>query len=171
MIPLTLADVIYWFNALFTAEGLAGVVFLCMMATVVAGAVFAVTSARLIRSVTGLALCFIGVAGIYYFLNSPFVALMEILIYVGAVCITISFAIMLAEPRQEDQGGRKNAMLWPMSAGAAVLLFWGLTMLAGKAQWPAIPTRINNGSLEDVGISLLTTYSMVFELISLVLLV
>jgi len=47
--------------------------------------------------VTGLALCCIGLAGLYYFLNSPFLALMEILIYVGAVCVTIVFGVMLSE--------------------------------------------------------------------------
>jgi len=51
-----------------------------------------------------------------------------------------------------------------------VLLFWGLSGLAGKTTWVPSPGRINDGSLEEVGRSLLTNYSMVFELISLVLL-
>ena len=72
--------------------------FLLFVATTVAGAVLAVSTPRIIRSVIGLATSSIGLAGLYYFLNSPFLALMEILIYVGAVCVTIIFAIMLAEP-------------------------------------------------------------------------
>lgn len=54
-----------------------------------AGALLAVSTVRIIRSVCGLALCCVGLAGVYYFLHSPFLALMQILIYVGAVCITI----------------------------------------------------------------------------------
>ncbi len=61
---------------------------------------------RIIRSVCGLALCCIGLAGLYYFLHSPFLALMEILIYVGAVCITIVFAVMLAEPDEPSEPQR-----------------------------------------------------------------
>jgi len=90
-------------NQLLTAQGLGGVVFLAVSAAVVIGALIAVNSKRLIRAVTGLCLCLIGVAGLYYFLNSPFLALMEILIYVGAVGVSIAFAVMLAEPRQEEK--------------------------------------------------------------------
>ena len=83
-------------RSLFTAEGLAGLVFLLFVATTVCGGVIATNSVRLTRAVTGLAMCLIGVAGLFYFLNSPFLAAMEMLIYVGAVCVTIVFAIMLA---------------------------------------------------------------------------
>src|SRR5215831_8406515 len=76
------------------------VIFVGCLATMAIGAGIAVFSSRLIRSVCGLAICCIGLAGLYYFLNSPFLALMEILIYVGAVCFTIVFAIMIAEPTE-----------------------------------------------------------------------
>ena len=85
-----------------------GAIFLVCLATTVVGALIAALTARIIRSVCGLAICCIGLAGLYYFLHSPFLALMEILIYVGAVCVTIVFAVMLAEPdepvRDENRG-------------------------------------------------------------------
>ena len=65
-----------------------------IVTTTVAGALIAVLSRRIIRSVAGLALCCLGLAGLYYFLNSPFLALMEILIYIGAVCVPIIFGVM-----------------------------------------------------------------------------
>ena len=60
---------------LYSAEGLSGVIFLAMVAATVGGALVAVNAKRLVRGVAGLALSFIGLAGLYYFLNSPFVAL------------------------------------------------------------------------------------------------
>ena len=80
------------------SQMIVGAVFLLCAATTVAGALIAALTGRIIRSVCGLAICCIGLAGLYYFLHSPFLALMEILIYVGAVCVTIVFAVMLAEP-------------------------------------------------------------------------
>ena len=77
----TVAEGIFWFFVLVT---------FC-------GAVLAVSARTLIRRVAGLALCFTGVAGLYYYLSSPFVAFMQMLVYVGALCVTITFAIMLAE--------------------------------------------------------------------------
>jgi NADH:ubiquinone oxidoreductase subunit 6 (subunit J) len=77
---------------------LVGAVFVLCLATTMAGALLAALSARIIRSVCGLAICCIGLAGLYYFLRSPFLALTEILVYVVVVCVTIAFAVMLAEP-------------------------------------------------------------------------
>lgn len=147
--------------------------FVVCVATTVAGALLAVLTARIIRSVCGLALCCIGLAGLYYFLHSPFLALMEILIYVGAVCVTIVFAVMLAEPdepvRDEPRGPR---ILW---GGVALLvsgaIFWGLWRLVAGQDWTPPATRVTDGSVKEIGTALLTTYSMAFELISLALLV
>lgn len=157
--------------SLYTAEGLSELVFLVVIATTVLGAVIATNSARLIRAVMGLALCFIGVAGLYYYLNSPFVAMMEILIYVGAVCVTIAFAIMLADPETSSKRNRVSILTGGLSMVVGIAFFWGLSTLGAKTLWKAAPAKINNGSVLEIGKSLLTTYSMVFELISVVLLV
>ncbi|MDF1576831.1 MAG: NADH-quinone oxidoreductase subunit J [Desulfurivibrionaceae bacterium] len=156
--------------SLFTAEGLAGLVFLFIVAVTIGGALIAVNSIRLPRAITGLAISFVGVAGLYYFLNSPFVAVMEMLIYVGAVCVTIVFAIMLADPGDEQRVGRRSAIGAPVAFGVGALLFWGLALLGINTMWPAAAARVSDGSVKDIGHSLVTTYGMVFELISLVLL-
>lgn len=148
------------------------VFFVAVLATV-SGALIAVLSTRLVRSVCGLALCCFGLAGLYYFLHSPFLALMEILIYVGAICVTIIFAVMLAEPDEAPaQESRRAAVLW---GGSALLVsgavFWGISRLSLGHGWIAPKTLAREGSVKDLGISLLTTYSLGFELISLVLLV
>ena len=150
-----------------------GAIFILCVATTLVGALIAVMTARAIRCVCGLAICCIGLAGLYYFLHSPFLALMEILIYVGAVCVTIIFAVMLAEtgePILDDD--RRAAALW---GGVALLvsaaIFWGLWRLGAQQDWAALVARVGDGSVSAIGTSLLTTYSMAFELISLALLV
>jgi NADH:ubiquinone oxidoreductase subunit 6 (subunit J) len=148
-----------------------GVVFVMCLMTLGTGALIAVLSTRLIRSVCGLAICCIGLAGLYYFLHSPFLALMEILIYVGAVCVTIVFAIMLAEPDEPARvEKRTSTVLWGgVSLLAAVAIFAGLAWLGTHGNWLRPDTT--DGSLQEIGRSLLTTYSLAFELISLALLV
>ncbi len=157
-------------SSILTVEGLAGIVFWVLIGATVIGAMIATNARRLIRAVTGLALCFIGVAGLYYFLNSPFVAAMQMLIYVGAVCVTIVFAVMLADPNNVDERGKKNSMRTLSGLVVGILLFLGLGVMARKATWLAPSERVNDGNLVAVGDALLTNYSMVFELISLVLL-
>ena len=151
---------------------LASVFGLFVLATV-SGALIAVLTVRIIRSVCGLAMCCVGVAGLFYFLNSPFLAFMEILIYVGAVCVTIIFAVMLAEPDEQLPEKQNFSTVFWSGSGLVVsgAIFWGLTHLGVRANWPKAGERLNDGSLEAIGTSLLTTYSMAFELISLVLFV
>lgn len=150
-------------------------IFLLFVATTIAGALLAVSTPRIIRGVVGLATSSIGLAGLYYFLNSPFLALMEILIYVGAVSVTIIFAIMLAEPDEpppDAQRSRAARLLWVVSTVVVcAIIFWGIARLGLTGDWTTSAIRTTDGSVERIGVQLLTTYSMAFEAISVVLLV
>jgi len=144
------------------------------IAITVTGALIAACTKRIIRSVCGLAIASLGLAGLFYFLNSPFLALMEILIYIGAVCVTIIFGVMLTEP---DEAAPENftkpfpviAPLVSLAIGAGVFL--GIAKLSLSGNWQPPAALVSNGSIKDIGIRLLTTYSVPFELVSLVLLV
>jgi NADH:ubiquinone oxidoreductase subunit 6 (subunit J) len=142
------------------------------LATVM-GALLAVLTTRIIRSVCGLAVCCCGLAGLYYFLQSPFLTLMEILIYVGAICVTIVFAVMLAEPDEAPSTEKRWAALgW----GACALLvsgivLWAVSYLGVNHPWTTPVSKLNQGTVKDLGVSLLTTYSLAFELISVVLVI
>lgn len=156
---------------LFSAAGLVGLIFLFMIGVTVVGAVIAVSAKRLIRAVTGLMICLIGVASLYYFLGSPFVAMMQMLIYVGAVCVVIAFAIMVSQPEEEDMPGKnRNWLTGPIGLATGGLVFAGLVLLGVNTSWrpAAAPGR---ATVKQLGITLLTTHGMVFELISIVLLV
>ena len=155
---------------LFSVDGLVGVVFLINLAITIIGGLIACNSERLVRAVAGLIVCFIGVAGVYYFLNSPFVALMQVLIYVGAVAVTISFAIMLAAPEEKKRIGPAGPLVGPLGFGTAALLTGALCLLAVRTDW-LVSDKVNDGSVKTIGIYLLTEYSMVFELVSVVLLI
>lgn len=148
-------------------------IFALAVLTTIGGALVAVLSTRIIRSVGGLMICCVGLAGLYLFLNSPFLALMEILIYVGAVCVTIVFGVMLSEPDEPSAKGARSTIGWTLLAAVvAGVIGIGLARLSVTAPWPTQPAKLlNDGSVAAIGISLLTTYSLAFEVISLVLLV
>lgn len=155
---------------LFSADALIGLIFLVMTGVTLTGGFIAATSERLIRALAGIVVCFTGVAGFYYFLNSPFMAMMQILIYVGAICVTISFAIMLAVPEQAKKPNSSSGLSGPVGFMVAALIFGGMAALALRTNWQPF-TKSGEGGVRDIGIELLTTYSMVFELISIVLLI
>jgi NADH:ubiquinone oxidoreductase subunit 6 (subunit J) len=74
-------------------------VFICIIGVTMAGALTAVLAGSIVYALMGLIVTMFGVAGLYVYLNSPFLAMMQILIYVGAVSVLIAFAVMLVGPQ------------------------------------------------------------------------
>jgi len=154
----------------FSAQGLATGAFLMVMGITVLGAHIAVGARNIFHNILGLALSLIGVAGLFLYLNSPFVALMEILIYVGAICIAICFAIMLSQPLYLP--GPPRSLLKSLGAivGAGGV-FAFLVLLTRKTKWLPAAERSKDWSITTIGHYLLTNYALIFEVISLLLLV
>jgi len=156
--------------SVFSADGLVGVIFLLMLAAALVGGIVAVTASRLVRAVAGLIVCFVGVAAMYFFLNAPFVSMMQILIYVGAIAVMIAFAVMLADPQNKLQQAKGNILHGPIAFCCAAMITVGLVVLAFRTNWIAF-AKINDGSVTEVGTQLLKDHAMVFELVSLLLLI
>ena len=142
--------------------------FWLMVALTLAGAFIAVTLPKILHNILGLALSMFGVTGIYLFLGSQFVAMMQLLIYVGAICITYIFAIMLSPPQELDQPKKRKTKVI-----AALILsvkaFIGMIQIIISVNWGAGTTLCRDGSITILGQQLLTRYFLVFELISLLL--
>ncbi|MGL1932014.1 MAG: NADH-quinone oxidoreductase subunit J [Desulfotalea sp.] len=157
-------------QSLFSPESLVGMVFLIIVGITLTGAFIATTCKKLLHSLAGFALAATGVGGIYYFLNSPFVSMMQILIYVGAVSITISFGIMLANPAEHNKNQPISPISGPIGMIVSALLGGGLILVSTSYSWTRIPVE-TDGTMYTIGIQLLTKYSLVFELVSILLLV
>jgi NADH:ubiquinone oxidoreductase subunit 6 (subunit J) len=157
-------------SAYLTPPNLATAAFYLVVALTVLGALIAVGARKIFHNVLGLALAMFGVSGLFVYLNSPFVALMQILIYVGAICIAICFAVMLSEP-QYLPGAPRNPLKIQAAIAGAVAVFVFLGLLLQKTTWTPAVERSTDWSIVTLGHYLLTKYSLTFELISLLLLV
>ena len=144
--------------------------FILVVAMTLVGALIAVAARNIFHNVLGLILSLLGVAGLFLYLNSPFVALMEILIYVGAICIAICFAIMLSEPLYLPRPPRNPMKIMGAVAGAGMVLLF-LAILTKKTTWAPAAQRSTDWSVTTIGHYLLTNYALIFEVVSLLLLV
>ena len=72
-------------------------VFLFLAGSAVLSALWVVAAKEVVHSVIGLATCFVAIGCLFLMLNSEFVALVQFLVYVGAVKIVILFGIMLTK--------------------------------------------------------------------------
>ena len=151
---------------------LADAAFVGFAALTLLGGVIATGAKQLIHAVLGLITALVGVAGLYAYLGTHFLAAMQILIYVGAVSISLTFAVMLARPPKEAE---KAPLLTStkVATGLVVALFSTLVLgtVVLSTDWVPAGKVVKEGSIQQVGERLLTDYALGFELISLVLLV
>lgn len=144
-------------------------VFAAIAAVTLLGAFLAVWLKNVFHNALSLILCLFGVAALFIYLDAEFLAVIEVIIYIGAISIAIIFAIMLSRPWSHAQAPRSSAKI-ARAALSAALLFGGLVMLTRRTVWP-LSGPGGDFSMRAIGKSLLTVYALPFEAVSLVLLV
>ncbi|GLI34499.1 NADH-quinone oxidoreductase subunit J family protein [Desulforhabdus amnigena] len=157
-------------SLLIGTETLAQMAFWVVVGFSLGGAAIAVFPRNILYNVLGLVLALAGVAGFYLYLGSFFIALMQLLIYVGAICISIVFAIMLSRPLHLEVPKRRVPKV-AMACSASVIFFMAVVGVVSKSHWIPAAERSEDWSVVTIGHLLLTRYDLVFEIISLVLLV
>lgn len=150
-------------------QSLAVVAFGIYVAIILFGGLVAVFSRNLVRALVGLVLTLFGVAGCYLLMAAPFMALMQILIYVAAVSILIFFAIMLTKPPvgSEESTGRP----WWVVMGCFVAALAPTMLIARILRWQPMASHEapREVVLLDLGRTFIEPYFLAFELISVVL--
>lgn len=149
------------------------IAFFGFAALTLGSAIFAATAKRIVHAAFALMATFFGVAGIYAILGSDFLAVTQVIVYVGGILILIVFGVLLTDRVPEEFRVTKPRN-WIPAGLAAGLVFVALGGAAMSAKWP----KITKGALpeatttvEAIGRSLLTDYLIPFEFASILLLV
>jgi NADH-quinone oxidoreductase subunit J len=141
-----------------------------LMSICIAGAFIAVTAKNVLHAVFGLAIALLAVGGLFLYLGSPFVAAMEVLIYVGGISVAMVFAVMLSQAISslEEGEGWVRRVLGGIPAIAFLCMI--VPIITGFEAKPGVEMPEAAWSVEAIGHALLTRYNLVFELLSVVLL-
>ena len=134
---------------------------------VMAGALGVVLTRNIVYAAFALLASLIGVAGVFLLMFAEFLALVQILIYGGAVVIVVLFSLMLT--RIQDFERLTDHRQWPLAAVTAIAVFALLT--AGILTTNVRTVERQAVGLDTMGESLFTTWAIPFEVASLVLLV
>lgn len=135
------------------------------------GAIGVVTSKNLVRGAVWLVVSLFGVAGFFVLLSAPFLAAAQILVYIGAIGILFTFAVMLTRS-MTNISERFNKQAWLAGLGGVTL--FALILVAVIAPiWgeTAEPSSILVGTTVDLGTALVSgdQYVLPFEVASLLL--
>ena len=138
--------------------------FLVLSAVVVIGALGVVLLSNIVYSAFLLGGVFTAVAGLYLLLNASFVAMAQILVYVGAINVLILFAIMLVNKREDLKAIANLTTRRVVSAGVCAGLLALLVRVVVTTPWSLPgPAAVGEEATARIGEHLFTDYLLPFE--------
>jgi NADH-quinone oxidoreductase subunit J len=156
------------------------VLFWVFAAVAVMGALLVIGQKNPVYSVLAIIVSFFGLSGLYVLLEAPFVAVVQIIIYAGAIMVLFLFTVMLLNVPREDaaEWDRTHPFYrpWPMRiggllAGLMILqLAWALSRTPGIIDGVA-QQRPGVSSVSELGRVLFTDYMFAFEVTSILILI
>ncbi len=137
------------------------------------GGVMMVLQRSAVVSALWLVFAFIAAAGVFAVLQAPFVAIMQVLVYAGAIMVLFLFVIMMLQgPVLEGERRRLALPYWPAAAiPPLAVLVLVLSWLGRRGATAFPPVAEGFGAPRQIATLLLGRYLLAFELISIVLLV
>jgi NADH-quinone oxidoreductase subunit J len=152
-----------------TPAGLTDVLFYLIAGLTIAGAAGVALSRNILYSAIGLLGALLGAGALYVFLAADFLAVTQLLIYIGGVLVLVLFAVMLTNRITEIKVSNSSLGLW-----GGVMLFVAvapvLLAVALVTPWEAVAPTAHAYTTETIGNGLLTRWLLPFEVASMVLL-
>jgi NADH-quinone oxidoreductase subunit J len=148
-------------------------IFLFIAALTLVAALMVVTSRNLIHAALWLILTLFGVAVFYVLLSAGFFAVVQVIVYIGAIAILFIFAVMLTRRNIRESGPQTNNNWW-LASIISLALFIGIIVVLND--WTGFTTPMPDlgagvNSLEQLGTALVSpdAYVIPFELASVLL--
>jgi NADH-quinone oxidoreductase subunit J len=142
--------------------------FVLLSVLILGAALMVVTTRNLLHSALWLIAAFFGIAGIFILLHAEFLAVVQVLVYIGAISILIIFAIMLTRRIMDPQQPRFNSQ-WGLAGGFAALLFVGLAAVVTRVAWPVVTGVPPADAIQQLGADFVGVYAVPFEVASVLL--
>ncbi len=146
------------------------ILFWALAAISVLSAVMVITSKNPVYSVLWLILTFFSISGHYILLNAQFLAIVNIIVYAGAIMVLFLFVIMLMNLNKETEPQKSR---WMKMAGAIAGGSLLLVMVAALRDADAGTAQVGYGEIgliENLGKVLFTQYVVPFEISSILFL-
>jgi NADH-quinone oxidoreductase subunit J len=149
-------------------ETVNGIAFFILAVMILGGAIAVMFSRNVVHAAFWLLAVVVATAGLYLLLSAEFLALVQLMVYAGAVSVLVLFVIMLTLRRREDAIRSLDAS--PLVAAMAVV-FGGVLMFVLQMMKPATPSAGVTPDIGRIGELLYTKWVLPFEIASGVLLV
>ena len=149
------------------------IIFILVALFTLGSGLMVVTTGNMVHAALWLVSALFGVAVTFALLHASFLAVVQVVVYIGAIAILFIFAVMLTRKDLRDQGPQMNRGWW-FGALLAVLVFAGLfSLLQGWTGLSATASEIPAGfdAISELGTVLVSpdAYVLPFEVASVLL--
>jgi NADH-quinone oxidoreductase subunit J len=146
-------------------------IFYLLSVILLVSTVLAITRRQAIHAVVYLIISFIATALVFYLLGAPFLALLEVIVYAGAIMVLFLFIVMMLRLKTVDRGWKAALAQWSPAIVLGVVTFiltaW---MISGEPEG-RVPLQTLTASPLDLGRFLFQKYWFIVEVASFLLLI
>ena len=148
------------------------VAFLVLAALAIVSGVAVITHRNQVVAALSLAANLVALAGFYLLLQAQFLALLQVIVYAGAIMVLVLFVLMLLNLPDEARrrGGGRVQTVFGLALAIAFVVLLGLALARGSAG-SGFAASEQFGTVQSVGQALFTRFFYAFEAISLLLVV
>ncbi len=149
------------------------VIFLVFAALVVVGALSTIMRKNDVAAVMSLVATFFGLAAIYTFLSAHFIAVLQVLVYAGAIMVLFIFVVMVLN-RDETDPWVWRGLVGKLILGVAPMMYLTVKLsiyLSGVTTAQPGPPSEEFGTVAQIGHMLFTDYLFAFEAVSVLLMI
>lgn len=138
----------------------------------VVSALFFVTRKNAVPAALWLVNVMFALAGLYVMLDAPFIGVLQVLVYAGAIMVTFVFVVMLLNLGRSEITDLRS-LSTRLGGGLVGLALLANLVVAVRQNWvvPEPVSQSGDNVVEPLAMSLFTDHLVAFELVSLVLLV
>ncbi|MFC4262358.1 NADH-quinone oxidoreductase subunit J [Ferruginibacter yonginensis] len=151
--------------------GIITISFILLSLLAIGSGIMMISSKNPVNSILWLVVVFFAISGHYILLNAQFLAIVNIIVYAGAIMVLFLFVVMLMNLNAESEPAKNKRLqfIGIISGGSLLLVLLSALMTAKNAQ-PVMVAGGNAGLIKTLGKVLFTDYVLPFEISSVLFL-
>ena len=151
--------------------GITTISFILLSFMAIGSGIMMILSKNPVNSILWLIVLFFAISGHYILLNAQFLAIVNIIVYAGAIMVLFLFVVMLMNLNAESEPAKNHRLQFiAIISGGSLLLILLSAIMTVKEAHPVMVAAGNAGLIKTLGKVLFTDYVLPFEISSVLFL-
>src|SRR5579872_2322084 len=146
------------------------IAFVTISALTIGSAIVALEARQVVYGAIALAFSFLGVAGLFILLDATYVALFQIIVYIGAIAVLILFTVMLVTKGVEEEAEREPVKPMGVIIAISIIILVGSVAATSRLMnWYPTSSFTFSYVVEGIGALMTNQYAIPLEILALIL--